>query len=63
MTSPNNSLRNVRKSSYVTSFFVCQRFGPSDQDYYYKKCDEPQPDSPQDPEGNTTNFTDNGSNI
>lgn len=46
----------------MQSFFVCQRFGPSDQDYYYKKSDEPQPDSPQDPEVNTS-FTDNGNNI
>lgn len=46
----------------MTSFFVCQRFGPSDQDYYYKKSDEPQPDSPRDPEVNTS-FTDNGNNI
>ncbi|KAK3564938.1 hypothetical protein QTP86_031066 [Hemibagrus guttatus] len=37
------------------------RFGPLDQDYYYKKSDEPQPDSPQDPEVNTS-FTDNGPN-
>lgn len=41
---------------------MCQRFGPSDQDYYYKKCDEPQPDSPQDPEG-TSSFSDNGGNV
>lgn len=33
---------------------VYQRFGPADDDYYYKKSDEPQPDSPQDPEGHVT---------
>ncbi|XP_047658062.1 calnexin isoform X3 [Tachysurus fulvidraco] len=47
---------------FISFMWPDKRFGPSDQDYYYKKCDEPQPDSPQDPEGNTTNFTDNGPN-
>lgn len=45
----------------MTYIFVYQRFGPSDQDYYYKKCDEPQPDSPQDPE-DVSNITNDGEN-
>lgn len=40
---------------------MCQRFGPSDEDYYYKKHDEPHADGPQDPEDNT-GFTDQGHN-
>ncbi|XP_058253353.1 calnexin isoform X2 [Hemibagrus wyckioides] len=44
---------------FISFMWPDKRFGPSDQDYYYKKIDEPQPDSPQDPEVNTS-FTDNG---
>lgn len=46
----------------MTCLFVCQRFGPPDQDYYYKKTDEPQSESPQDPEGHRS-FTDCGGYI
>ncbi|XP_066505975.1 calnexin [Hoplias malabaricus] len=38
---------------FVSFMWPDKRFGPADQDYYYKKSDEPQPDSPQDPEGHT----------
>ncbi|XP_072519938.1 calnexin isoform X3 [Salminus brasiliensis] len=38
---------------FVSLMWPDKRFGPSDQDYYYKKSDEPQPDSAQDPEGHT----------
>lgn len=31
-----------------------QRFGPPNQDYYYKKSDDPQPDGPEDYESPPT---------
>ncbi|XP_063046205.1 calnexin [Engraulis encrasicolus] len=36
---------------FVSFMWPDKRFGPPDQDYYYKKSDEPQPDGPQDLEG------------
>ncbi|KAI4886936.1 hypothetical protein NFI96_030448, partial [Prochilodus magdalenae] len=47
---------------FVSLMWPEKRFGPPDEDYYYKKSDEPQPDSPQDPEDHTT-LNDNGVKI
>ncbi|XP_026796181.3 calnexin [Pangasianodon hypophthalmus] len=46
---------------FISFMWPDKRFGPLDQDYYYKKCDEPQPDSPQGPEGHKSS-TDYGPN-
>ncbi|XP_030620649.1 calnexin [Chanos chanos] len=35
---------------FISFMWPDKRFGPPDQDYYYKKSDEPQPDSPEDAE-------------
>ncbi|XP_062857016.1 calnexin [Trichomycterus rosablanca] len=44
---------------FISFMWPDKRFGPPEQDYYYKKSDEPQPDSQQDPEWQS-NETDNG---
>lgn len=41
-------------SQYCVCVYIFQRFGPPDQDYYYKKTDEPQADRPQDMEEHIT---------
>ncbi|XP_047013011.1 calnexin isoform X2 [Ictalurus punctatus] len=46
---------------FISFMWPDKRFGPPDQDYYYKKTDEPQSESPQDPEGHRS-FTDCGPN-
>ncbi|XP_036425298.1 calnexin [Colossoma macropomum] len=47
---------------FVSLMWPDKRFGPSTEDYYYKKSDEPQPDSPQDPEGHTA-LNDSGAKV
>ncbi|XP_026860743.2 calnexin isoform X1 [Electrophorus electricus] len=47
---------------FVSFMWPDKRFGPPDQDYYYKKSDEPQPDSPQDTESNSC-LSDCGANA
>lgn len=39
---------------FVSFMWPDKRFGPPNQDYYYKKSDEPQPDSPEDHESPPT---------
>ncbi|XP_039621848.1 calnexin-like [Polypterus senegalus] len=39
---------------FISICWPDKRFGPPDQDYYYKKTDDPQPDDPVDPERNSS---------
>ncbi|KAG7484167.1 hypothetical protein MATL_G00046330 [Megalops atlanticus] len=39
---------------FVSFMWPDKRFGPPDQEYYYKKSDDPQPDTPHDQEGFTS---------
>ncbi|CAN9514676.1 unnamed protein product [Ophioblennius macclurei] len=32
---------------FISFMWPDKRFGPPDQPYYYKKCDDPQPDDPE----------------
>ncbi|KAG9271905.1 calnexin-like [Astyanax mexicanus] len=47
---------------FISFMWPDKRFGPAGEDYYYKKSDEPQPDSPQDSESQAT-LNDYGSKV